>query len=75
MKLFLFLSLSFSLLTCSENVRHASITFSNDFPLITVDNQPIRCHCGKASIEITVLNGIVSAHCADHRDNNSGKCK
>ena len=69
MKLLL-LSLSLSLsLTCSQAIKYVSFTYIDDAPVVLVDNQPIRCHCGNAAVEINVLNGIVHATCKDHRLN------
>ena len=42
---------------------------------VIVDNKPVKCHCGKAPVEINVLNGIVHANCEDHRVPLSGVSK
>jgi hypothetical protein len=67
------LALFFSCLftpTHSTSMRYLqtiTVTFPGELPIVLVDNQRIKCHCGKQPVQVHVLNGIVFANCADHR--------
>jgi hypothetical protein len=66
------LSLFFSCLfatilpTSMNNLQMITVSFPGELPTTKVNGKPIRCHCGKAPVEINVLNGIVSAYCEEH---------
>ncbi len=70
MKLIMF-ALFFSCLFSSHisSMKHlhtVTVKFPNELPMVLVDHKPIKCHCGKKPVQIDVLNGMVTAHCADH---------
>lgn len=44
-----------------------TVTFPGELPMVLMENQRVMCHCGKAPVEINVLNGIVSATCYEHK--------
>lgn len=56
-------------ITSMKPRQKITVTFPGELPMVLVDNQRVKCHCGKAPVEINVLNGIVFAHCADHVPN------
>lgn len=43
-----------------------TVKFPGELPVVLVDKQPVKCHCGKKPVQIDVLNGIVHANCREH---------
>lgn len=69
LKLALFFSCLFAHIhtTSMRYLQTITVTFPGELPMVLVDGQRVKCHCGKAPVEINVLNGIVHANCEDHR--------
>lgn len=55
--------------TSVKYLQTITVSFPGELPMVIVDNQRVKCHCGKAPVEINVLNGIVHATCEKHRLN------
>jgi len=54
-------------ITSMNRLQTITVIFPDELPITKVNGKLIKCHCGKAPVEINVLNGIVHATCADHR--------
>ena len=52
--------------TSMISLQMITVSFPGELPTTMINGKPIRCHCGKAPVEINVLNGIVFAYCEEH---------
>ena len=63
----LFSCLFISSLSAMKYLQTITVSFPGELPMVIVDHQPVKCHCGKKPVQIHVLNGIVRPYCEDHR--------
>ena len=55
--------------TSMRYLQTITVTFPGELPMVLVDGQHVKCHCGKIAVKINIFNGNVFAYCADHNIN------
>lgn len=65
----LFATTHFTSMKCRDTkyLQTITVTFPGELPMVLVEGQRVKCHCGKQPVQIHVLNGIVFASCEEHK--------